>query len=78
MNLKLNDKQLTVLPQLLSNQYDEILLDGGSRSGKTFLICLLINILNRMWTEGLRGLVCRSKAYRFKSNGFRANFYTYP
>jgi PBSX family phage terminase large subunit len=35
---KLNDKQIAALELLLLNKYREILFDGGSRAGKTFLI----------------------------------------
>jgi|WetSurMetagenome_2_1015567.scaffolds.fasta_scaffold67435_3 intein/homing endonuclease len=31
MELKFNPKQAIILPELLKNEYDEILLDGGSR-----------------------------------------------
>jgi len=75
MYLKFNPKQEIVFPELLRNEYDEILLDGGSRSGKTFLVCMLLDYWCRIFrNEGLRILICRSKLIDCKATILEQTF----
>jgi PBSX family phage terminase large subunit len=75
MYLKFNPKQEKVFPELLRNEYDEILLDGGSRSGKTFAICLLLAYWARLFLDpGLRILICRSKLIDCKATILEQTF----
>jgi phage terminase large subunit len=74
MELKFNPKQEIVFKDLIKNEYDEILLDGGSRSGKTFLLSFLIDYWSRLFKEGLRGLICRSKLIDVKATILEQTF----
>jgi phage terminase large subunit len=59
--MQLTKKQIEGLKILLSNEYSEILFDGGSRAGKTFLICHAFIILCGVFPN-IRCLMAR---YRF-------------
>jgi PBSX family phage terminase large subunit len=75
MQLKFNPKQEIVFPELLRNEYDEILLDGGSRSGKSFVLCMLIDYWCRLfYSTSLRVLICRSKFIDCKSTILEQTF----
>ncbi len=56
--IKLTEKQRFALKLLLQNKYTEILFEGGSRSGKTFIILLGIIMLCLQF-PGLRVLITR-------------------
>jgi PBSX family phage terminase large subunit len=75
--IKLNPKQKIVLKTIIDLlkwkcRYDEILFDGGSRSGKTFLICYLIILLCFLFE--LRILFCRSKLIDLKTTLLNQTF----
>lgn len=75
--VKLNPKQLTTLKKILDIKkwiclYDEILFDGGSRSGKTFLICYFLTLL--CFIFDLRILFCRSKLIDLKTTLINQTF----
>jgi PBSX family phage terminase large subunit len=85
INLKFNPKQEIVFQDLFKNEHDEILLDGGSRSGKTFLLCFLVDYWSRLFNNlitiennnksmGLRGLICRSKLIDVKATILEQTF----
>jgi PBSX family phage terminase large subunit len=76
--VKLNPKQKNVLKKILNNftswtcLFDEILFDGGSRSGKTFLICYFLTLL--CFIFDLRILFCRSKLIDLKTTLLNQTF----
>ena len=56
--IKLTPKQIAAWQLILNNKYTEILFEGGSRSGKTFIILLMIIVLCLNY-RGLRVLIAR-------------------
>jgi len=63
----LTEKQSQALKLLLKNVYKEILFDGGSRAGKTFLV-LVYCILLCMNYKGMRMLVARLRFAHAKAS----------
>lgn len=55
----LTARQKEALQILLSQEYTDILFDGGSRAGKTFLVCLFLILISPIFP--VRSLIAREK-----------------
>lgn len=64
---RLTAKQVKGWKKLIANKYREILFDGGSRAGKTFLICMYF-IVCTMKYLGIRFLIARLAFAHAKSS----------
>ena len=65
---KLTDKQNIGYDILVSQRYSEIFFDGGSRSGKTFLVCVFCILVLCLNIPNIRILFARLRFSHAKSS----------